>query len=240
MIKLDDYIHYIVHIVCLIAIVIFMSTTCTNYNKWQTAKNNISAIQDTMRVVRTENGNLLAYKEAYQITSKEYADYMDVTKKQIRDLEKKLDSKVDEIIVTKTEVRLDTVECVVEVARGDTTTVRFGYSDEWTTIGGNTVVSQNDCRASIDSLKINVPLTVGFTKDNKCFATSDCPYINFTSVDGASSLSKKRNNMAVGLQLTVGPAITYDPFRNQFSGGISFVVGFGWTPLGYTFRSGSK
>lgn len=221
--------------VMLIVIMILLSTTCSNYNKRKVGEQNIIALHDSLHTVQMLNGDLLAYKDAYIITSREYSEYFDISNAKIAELERKLKSNVSDIVVVEGQTKIDTVFCYVEIDNNDSSIIHFSHSDKWTNIGGEMKINNGNYTAKIDSIRMDVPLVVGFTEDNKCFATSENPYVYFSSVNGALGETRKRKTKSVGFQITAGLLTGYDPIRNQANLSVGIAVGFGFNFLGYTW-----
>jgi len=225
----SDLIKYGIMALLCVVICILMSTTCSLKNKLEVAQENITAMKDTICTIEIDNGELVKYKSAYILQSKEYADYMDITSKKIKELEKSLGAKISEISVLKGSIVQENI--VMDdtlIVKNDTSEVRFHYEDKWTEIGGKTIIANDDANTTIDSVKSYVPLIVGFTEDNKIFATSENPYAKITSIDGALPQSNKKTHKSVGFKVVAGPSIIYDPIRNQVAFGIGVTAGIGW------------
>ena len=56
---------------------------------------------------------------------------------------------------------------------------------------------------------MDVPLKVGMSTDNKWFVTSENPYVNFTSVEGANLAPSNKKRFTLGVHVGVGPSFGY-------------------------------
>ena len=56
---------------------------------------------------------------------------------------------------------------------------------------------------------MEVPLKVGTTKDNKWFVTSENPYVQFTSIEGANIEKAKPKRWVIGIQGGIGGIFGY-------------------------------
>lgn len=203
-----------------VIVLLLMSTTCTN-QKLNKAENNVVALTDSIRSYKLKNGDLITTKQALILEKDELEKYLEITNKEKKDIEKKLNSALSYIAEVKTNIKLDTIRLTDSVfVENNITNIRFSYKDNWVNIDGLTKFENiYNTNTTLNNLDMNVPLTVGFTDNNQFFATSSNPYISITNIDGAKILSK--NNK---------------PKKWGFGPMASFGVGYGW---GTDFKGGN-
>lgn len=211
----------ILAIVCMI--LIWVSVARGNKNRIY--GNNITALQDSVRVIQRENGELLAAKHSLII---ENANLDKDTKK----LQKELDAKIEYIANMKTKVRIDSVVVHDTVTRrGDTIVAPIRYADDWFAISGEQEIIGNDACMTLDSAAMNVPLTVGLTDDYQIFVKTANPYVSFPSIDGAylkAPEKVKSKHWNIGVQAGFG--VQYGTIKKSFDVGpyIGVGVSYGW------------
>lgn len=219
----------IISILIIICIILIFSTTCSNH-KNKVLNNNISALRDTVEYIELRNGNLLSEKQSLILDNQQLSEYLDLSKQDIKDLQKKLDSKLLYISELESNVSVHTVICHDSVYIVDSVHyVDFSYSDNWIDLHGTTNLKIP--QTTINNLYINTPLTIGLTEDNKFFATSPNPYINITNINSAIVDTKKTTkpkHWNLGVQVGVGAH--YDIIDRHF--GVGPYVGVG---LSYGF-----
>ena len=218
----------IISILTIICIILTLSTNCSNYkNKGLT--NNIQSLRDTIEFIQLQNGNLLSEKQSLILDNQQLNEYLDLSKQDIKDLQKKLDSKLLYISELESNVSVHTVICHDSVYIVDSVHyVDFSYSDNWIDLYGTTNLKIP--QTTINNLYINTPLTIGLTEDNKFFATSPNPYINITNINSAIVDTKKTTKPKFNLGIQVGVGAHYDIIDRHF--GVGPYVGVG---LSYGF-----
>lgn len=228
----SKWIHYIVYAVLFVIISVLMAIAFSQRTKIKIADNNIEALRDTVTSTKLKNDELLSYKKAYILKSSEFSEYINITDKKIKELEKKLDSKIESVVIVETKTEIDTVYMESNLTSGDTIMVDFFYKDNWLSLNGNVGIFNNTSFATMNNISMNVPLTIGLTKDNTYFATTECPYISFPEINGAASekIAKKKTGRTIGLQVGLGAFCGYDPIvgRTTFAVGIYGGFGIGW------------
>ena len=217
----------------IIIIILLMNTTCIN-NSNKNLQNNIKALTDSVQVLELKNGNLLHEKQSLILEKKEIEKYLDISNKEIKEIEKQLNSSLALISELKTNIRIDTIittDSLIISNNNDTIIAHFRYNDKWITLNGYTKIIDNDkSNTQINDLLIDVPLTIGLTNDYKVFATSDNPYVSFTSVNAASIENSISNNKhkrwGFGPYVGFGVNFGYDPFHNGAGITLGGSVGF--------------
>lgn len=196
-------------------------------------KNNIEALTDTLRSVKLDNETLL-YEKKMLIIDKEDAEKMlGISRKKIKELEKKTKSDAIYIAELKSSFKLDTIIMHDSIYTSqDTVFMYFNKKNEWYYISGVSEYYNGNGYTNINDLSIDVPLTLGITKDNNIFANSDNPYVSFSSINAAALTNNsnvKPKRWGIGPYIGVG--IGYG-FGTDFNGGN--VGGKGGLVAGFT------
>ena len=76
-------------ILSIICISLLLSTTCANQKNRQ-YKESIEAYKDSIHTLNLSNGELLAYKKSFMDENKNLHEYLSMSKKEYKELEKKL------------------------------------------------------------------------------------------------------------------------------------------------------
>lgn len=223
-----------------VAIVCLIMHSCNLKTKIDTEEQNLKAMRDTIHNVRMENDELLQYKSAYLITTKDYEEYIGMSEGRIKELERALKGKIDEIALLKGNVRIDTLLCHDSVyIKDDSVFITFRYGDEWMTLAGSTKMENNIACTIIDSVRIDVPLTLGYTDKNDFFVTSENPYVSFSSINSARSPKSDKTHKSIGLQVGLGLVGGYGYGAGTGGAGTGLGVGVG-IYVGFGFGYGKN
>lgn len=210
--KLENIKTILLVVLGMVCIALIMSTTCS-MRKNSNYENNIKALTDSVAVLTLKNGDLMYEKQSLIIEKGEIESYLNITKKEYADLEKKLKAKIAYIAELEGSIHADTIimNDTIIYASEDTTVNKFNYADNWIYIDGTTLFSKkyNKWNTTINTLTINAPLTVGLDDSYKIFVTSDNPHLIFTDIQGAYVgdklvKNKRRGSFGVGVHLGVG------------------------------------
>lgn len=212
----------------LVFILIFGSITKCNNDKIDKLEHNIYAYKDTIEYVEMKNGELMAMKESLILSESEAREELDITKKELKDLKKKLDSDVAYIAQLKSQIGIkDTIwmkpDTVIIV---DTTNnvyrKSFNWSDKWVNVSAS-IKGPNieDAKLSINNLKMDVPVELGLSDNYTFWIKSPNPYVSFTDISSAvinnSSVKKKEKRFHHGIYLGFG--VQYGLFGKQWDFG---------------------
>lgn len=184
-------------------------------------KQNYTAASDSLRTVQLQNGQLLAWKNAHILDVKDLQGKLDISKAEYKELAKKV-GKVKTIVKIQTRYKTDTIRIPGKpVYREDTCEVNFDYHDQWIAIHGLTTTFKDTANTIIDSIRMDAPITVGFTDDYKVLVTSQNPYMVVTGMNGAyiKDLLPKETTTVVT------PTIPKESVWKRFNVGIQ--AGFG-------------
>lgn len=185
-------------------------------NKLDTSEQNLKAARGRIEQVELKNGELLSSRDSYIATINDLEELLDITKQEVKDIQRQLDSKVAYISKIESEVRIEYIETVRDSiiyvnSNPNIATSTFRYNNEWVDlIGQNEFIfgEQFDYKTTIESLSMDVPLNVGLTNDYQIFVKTPNPYVSFSSIDGAvidnSILKPRKKRFNWGLQMGFG------------------------------------
>lgn len=179
-------------------------------------KNNLKAATEEIGVLKTANGELLAKKQSYITTINDLEDYINISKKEVKDLQKTLNDKV--LYISELEALIDIkpteVHDTTVIYKDSTFNFTFNFSDKWYKLTGNSSFDFNRVRTEINALYVNVPLRVGLTEDWKIFVTTPNPYVVFNDIEGAlldkDVYLKQQKKKKWGISISVGMYAGYD------------------------------
>lgn len=229
-----------------VIIALVMSTTCT-HNKLDIAENNLRALQDTLHIYELANGELLYEKQGFIAEKKELEQYIGIKEKEVKDIEKKLKSALATIAKLRAEVHIDTIHTKdsIAVLPDSTYECHFKFDDRWFSLDGVTNVHLDPFQSHtiINNIGMELGLTVGTTKDNKWLITTDNPYVQITSINGANLEKAKAKRWSFGIQggigLVGGVGLVGTQFNNistANTGAGWFVGAGGYLGFGFTYR----
>lgn len=181
-------------------------------------ENNLSAATEKIEVLKTTNGDLLAKNRSYITTINSLEDYINISKKEVKDLQKTLDDKILYIseLETLIDIKPTEVHDTTVVYKDSTFNFTFNFSDKWYKLIGNSSFDYNRVKTEINTLYVNVPLRVGLTDDWKIFVTTQNPYVIFDSVEGAlldkEVYLKQQKKKRLGISISLGIYTGYDLF----------------------------
>ena len=221
---------YWIYIVLEAIIFIFIIGTMAmcNNNKTKLLEHNLDTYKDTVNIVKLENQELLSYKKTFILTEKELRTELDISKQEIKNLEKKLNSNI--AYIAKLEGQINIKDSIV--FKTDTiyitnnfVTKNFYIKNDWLYM--NAILSGSSIENSeltLDSINMLVPLDVGLTDDYKFWAKSKNPYLSITNINGGavykSEIAKKEKHFHHGIYLGFG--INYGIINKVLDVGPSF------------------
>lgn len=203
---------------------------CKN-NEIKIAKNNLFAVTDSVRKITTKNGELISEKVSYIATIKELEQYMDISKQEIKELQKALDNKILYISALESSIEINPTEVhdTILIEKDSTYEFSFKFQDQWYGLDGYSSINRSLVKTKINELYVNVPLQVGLTDDWEIFVSSSNPYVNIKNIDGAlldkNVYLKQKNPRRLGLGANLGLNVGYDPIQKHIYAGPG--VGFG-------------
>ena len=185
-------------------------------NKLDTSEQNLKAARGHIEQVELKNGELLSSRDSYIATINDLEELLDITKQEVKDIQRQLDSKVAYISKIESEVRVEYIETVRDSiiyvnSDPNIATSTFRYNNKWVNLVGRNEFNfgeQFDYKTTIESLTVDVPLNVGLTNDYQIFVKTPNPYVSFSSIDGAvidnSVLKPRKKRFNWGLQMGFG------------------------------------
>lgn len=207
-------------------------------NKLDTSEQNLKAVRGHIEQVELKNGELLTARDSYIATINDLEDLLDISKQEIRDIQRQLDSKVAYISKIESEVRVEYIETIRDSiiyinSDPNIATSTFRYNDKWVDLIGRndfTFGEKFSYNTTIESLSMDVPLNVGLTNDYQIFVKTPNPYVSFSNIDGAvidnSVLRPRKKRFGWGFHGGIG--VMYDVIDNDIAVGptASFGVHF--------------
>lgn len=173
----------------LVIMLIYTSSKIINLKSdLEISNNNLTASMSEVSVLKKENGDLLYQRQSYLTTIDELEEYLSISKKDIKSLQRSLDSKISYISKLEGEISIASnskSRDTVVVYKDSSISFKFDVRDEWYRLRGSSHVKDKIATTTIDSLYIPTPLQVGLTDKWEIFVTSDNPYITFPSITGA-------------------------------------------------------
>jgi hypothetical protein len=178
-------------------------------NDLQNYEHNLNVSRDSIRTLILKNGEQLVTIGSYILEKKDLQKYLDISKSEIKELERKL-GKISYISNIQSVTVFDSIyiKDTITVTPENIIKYNITYSDEWLRINGGGIIEGNYASTYFDSIAISTPLTVGLTDDYRIWVKSSNPYINITNIGGAvvqgSRLNQKQKRFGFGLSAGFG------------------------------------
>ena len=217
--------------------VLFLSIISFGYkvmnSKLETSEQNLIAYKGRMEQLELKNGELISTRDSYILDKKNLEEALEVSKDEIKMLERKLESSLAYIANMESQIRIDTVTIVKDSIiydEEDIAQIHFEYDDDWFGVKGTTDLMSPEITTSLYDIKMYVPIQWGMMDNYKIFVKSDNPYVSFTNLDGAvidgSKLIPKQRKF--GLSVQGGMGVNYDLIGKQLGVGPYLGVGVHW------------
>lgn len=217
--------------------IIFGINSCKN-EQIDIANHNLETSLDSLRIYKLKNNELLYEKKSYILEKSELSNVIDINKKEINELEKKLKNKIAYISAIESMIGIkDTIYITNDtiIYNDEGFISPFAYTSEWINLNGKIIKDNNIINTSIDNIYIPVPLQVGLTDSYNIFIKSKNPLLTITDIEGSviagSNINPKQKRFGHGISLGVG--VGYGLIHNK----IDIVVYGGY---GFYFRFGKK
>ena len=212
------HIIYILIIVLLCVLLSFSIQKCSNTNNEY--KNNIEALNDTIKYYQDKNGNLVATKLAFESDVKTLKLLNEDLYKEIEDL--KLKKSVSSIVYIEGKVenpKQDTSYIVKHDTISKGFNKYFDFNNEYRVLEGNVKYENDSLGIFINKDIINFNYSVGIDKDNNIYVKSTNPYVKYNEISGFRVSQSKKTHWSLGPSINFG----YDPIQNKpsFNIGIS-------------------
>jgi len=195
-------------------------------------KHNYEVLQDSVQMVETKYGELLYERGSLIVEKRELEDALGISKKQVKDYEKKLGSQL--AYISKLESRLeikDTVWVTEIVPDTLSRSYMMRYRNEWFQFDETfSLKKPSSPEMYVYNIRMNVPLKVGLTDDYTIFVTSPNPYFKVTEIEGAvidrGRFAQKPQRWFFGVYGGFGGQ--YDLIHKTFGVGPQVGVGIGF------------
>lgn len=218
----------------IIEFVIFLWIIIWGYNKMNDELNiseqNLKAYKGKVKELEMSNGDLVKVRDSYILEINKICEEFEMSKQEIKELQKKLNSSMAYISKMETEIKTDTIREIKDsiiYLNGKVDMVLFNYKNNWVELDGVTNLSNKNTSTVINYIKMKVPLTVGVTDDYQLFVHSQNPYVSFTNINGAiiedSKFLPKEKRWSWGIQGGFG--VGYDIITSRL--GIGPYLGVG-------------
>lgn len=217
--------------ILILALAISLACVQCEHNKYNDAENNYRVMCDSMKVLTSKYNDEIFARQSLIVDKKELEKALDISRKELTDLEKTLHetvayySNLSGIVEYDTLIMKDTMWVEKDVEY-----VRFSYADTWSIIDGVTKIENKIPQTSINILSISVPLHVGLTDNYTIFVTSNNPYVHFTDIEGAviDGSKLKATERRFGLGLHAGFGVQYNLLGKNIGVGPEVGVGLNY------------
>jgi hypothetical protein len=198
-------------------------------NKLDISEQNVVAAYGKVEELTLKNGELIAVRDSHITTINNLENQLNITTKEAKELQRKLNSKIAYISELESQVRIDSIVTVRDsIIYVDNTAKKmiasFHYDDKWMNFNGEnefTFGENYECKTTLHNFTMRTPLVVGITNDYQIFVKSDNPYVQFTDIEGAvidkQALRPRKKRFSWGLQFGVGAM--YDVWHKQVAVG---------------------
>lgn len=217
------------HIIYILIILVLCSLLMTSINRCSNVKdeyrNNIEALNDTIKYYQDKNGNLVATKLAFESDVKTLKLLNEHLYKEIEDL--KIKGSVASVVY---------VEGKIENPKRDTTYIvqhdtiakgfykEFNFNDDYRVLEGNVKYENDNLGVFINKDIINFDYTVGMDKNNNIYVKSTNPYVKYNEISGFKISQPKKTHWSIGPSINIG----YDPINLKPSFSIGASINYSW------------
>ena len=199
-------------------------------DKLSIAQHNVTAVSDSVRLLRDANGKLYAEKKSYIATVQELKDLNNEMHENIQTLQRK----VRKLLISGANIGMRVKDTIIQnnvINYTLDSLVNIRFADQ--VIDANSFVRVYKDSIYLDrfAYRLDVPLEVYFTKDYQVIARSKNDNITFTKldsfVDPMVTKYRKPRRWGLGIQAGVGATSIYDFSDKKLSIGIGPYVGIG-------------
>ena len=187
-------------------------------------KNNIAALNDTIRYYQDKNGNLVATKLAFESDINTLKLLNEDLYNQIKDLK------------AKGNVIAGTYFAgVIENPKQDTTYIvthdtilkgfikDFAFNNEYRTLEGNVSYKNDTVGVNIEKDQVKFDYIVAMDDKNNIMIKSKNPYVKYNEITGFQIPKQKQKRWSLGPAVNFG----YDPFQNKASVSLGISLNYG-------------
>ncbi len=188
---------------------------------------NWKAAMDSVKYYKLENGNLLAERASFILSEQKMCKQLDMSNTELKELKKKLGSTIAQLAKVQSEVRVDSILIPSDpiYISQDSIIAPIQYRDSWMTLSGQYNYANGTGLTSIYNLSMDVPLTIGQTKDMQYFVTSSNPYVHVTDIVSTINEKVVPKKKHWGFGVSIGPSIGYDFHHKDIYYGIGGSIG---------------
>ena len=187
-------------------------------------KNNMKALNDTIRYYKDKNGNLVATKLAFESDLKTLKLLNEDLYNEIENLKAK--GSVNHATyfsgVIENEVH-DTTYIVKHDTISNGFTHDFNFNNEFRKLEGNVNYRNDSVGVKILKDEIKFDYTVAMDNKNNIYIHSTNPYVKYSEITGFQVPKPKNKRWYTGPSISAG----YDPIQNKPSFSIGWSVGYG-------------
>ena len=216
---------WIVIIAEALVFILLLGITLRNSNeRIETLENNIKGYRDDIAHIEMQNGELTATKQSLILSESQARDELEITKKEMKELKKKLGNDLAYIANLESQIGIrDTIWMQPDTVyiKDSTQFKQFHWTNKWTRINATVIgrsVKESDL--TINALHMDVPLQIGFTDDYRFWAKSSNPLVTFTDIEAVvidDSVIHKKQRIQHGIHIGFG--IQYGLFGQQWDFG---------------------
>lgn len=214
----------IVFVIVLVLAIMFGINSCQKRRiERDISTHNINALLDSMKVTQSKLNGVIYSRDALLITKNDLEKALGISKNQIKELNKKLDSKVTYIAKLEGDISIlnKQLSDVSYTKIGDNYAIHSKDSNQYYKIGltsnfkiDTTNYTINNLTSKLDYLNIPINLTTGLTNEWTIFVNTDNPYVKFNNIQGAvvdkDLYIPKSKQKPWALGIGVGMATGYD------------------------------
>lgn len=220
-INIRDIVYPIV-IILLLGALSFSVNKCSQHKDQY--RNNIEALNDTIKYFKSKEGDLVATKLAFESDVKTLKLLNENLYNEIEDL--KIKNKVKEVVY---------VNGIIDNPEQDTTYIiqhdtitrgfyhPFNFNNQYRILEGNVQYKDDSLGVKIEKDQIMFDYTVAMDKDNKIYIKSTNPYVKYNEISGFTIPREKRKRWSLGPAVNFG----YDPIQNKPSMSVGISLNYG-------------
>lgn len=173
---------------------------------------NWKATKDSLKYFQLANGELMAEKASYILSEQEMLAELAMSKNELKDIKKKLNSTIAALAKAETNIHIDTIYAPTETiyVGQDTLASNFTYKDDWLSLAGGFRYGSGTTTTKINSIDMSVPLTIGLTEDYKYFVSTPNPYVKITDLKSVINEKSVPKRSHWGIGVGIGPSVGYD------------------------------
>lgn len=221
-----------IFILILVGVILFLNYKYnTTSDQLSISQHNLAVSQDSLRSIQLKNNEHVYTINSYILKKNELEKYLDVNNQTIKELEKKLKSKVAYISNIKSNIIYDSIVVKDTINMiDDMISYNIKYNDNWISLRGRSTIQDKIATTTIDTLSIPTPLQVGLTDNYQIWVKSKNPYLHITDIEGAviqgSKLNQKQKKWGLGIQMGVG--MQYGLMNKQIDFGPQIGIGINY------------